>query len=645
MLGYFPSPYPDELLYSVCARLDDLLQYPSKRTLAQELFGSRSALAVIDLPSHLDALVSVLPSGCSYMADDFIDRHTLLPFYGPFLPPGRLQRVRADMRGDNGPRVHSRAGIMASKVSLPLWLRFCSACVAQDRERLGQTYWHRVHQVPGVEICSVHGVLLQSGGVRARNARIRYEFVSAEQAVQEPEPRSPEGIVSHHEALLQIAYDAAWLLDQRDLAPGINFFRQRYIARLIDQGLATHTGRVRGKHLMQAFRRYYPDDLLSLLHCELRADVSQNWLIRLLQPSASNAQHPLHHLLLIHFLGCTVEEFFALQLPTEKPFGTGPWPCLNQASEHYRQMTIDECGVRYSPYTDGRPIGTFSCDCGFVYSRTGPDSSPGDRFKVGQVLCFGPIWEARLRELWDNPGVSLRGIGYQLGVDPITAKRHADRLGLPSPRPGSGGGRQYLPPSDCLEEPSVDDALAANRETWFATIQANPGFGVKALREQVPAVYAWLYRNDREWLGEHSPHQKEPCSAPPRVNWGARDEQLAEAVKASAMRIRNAPGRPQRITVTSIGKDVSRLALLQKKLDKLPLTAESLTKVVESREVFAIRRIWWVAKCYQQEGVFPEKWQLVRRSGVGRVVDSIEVTKAIQEALGFLNSQKLTIPD
>lgn len=61
MIGCFPDPYPDELLYSVCARFHERVQYPNKKSTIRELFGSITATAVVDLPSNLGNLVAALP--------------------------------------------------------------------------------------------------------------------------------------------------------------------------------------------------------------------------------------------------------------------------------------------------------------------------------------------------------------------------------------------------------------------------------------------------------------------------------------------------------------------------------------------------------------------------------------------------------
>ena len=53
MIGHFPAPLPDELLYSVCARYSERVKYRNKEAVMAELFGRRGAAASIDLPSHL----------------------------------------------------------------------------------------------------------------------------------------------------------------------------------------------------------------------------------------------------------------------------------------------------------------------------------------------------------------------------------------------------------------------------------------------------------------------------------------------------------------------------------------------------------------------------------------------------------------
>lgn len=119
MIVFFPNPYPDELLYSLIARFSDRVQYPDKKCVVRELFGNSNALAIIDLPTHLGSLVSALPVGLGYTVNCLIDDHTLLPFYSPFHPQTRINRLRSDLQKA---RICApgRLGIMANTIPTPL---------------------------------------------------------------------------------------------------------------------------------------------------------------------------------------------------------------------------------------------------------------------------------------------------------------------------------------------------------------------------------------------------------------------------------------------------------------------------------------------------------------------------------------------
>ena len=404
---------------------------------------------------------------------------------------------------------------------------------------------------------------------------------------------------------------------------------------LVDLNLATYRGRVENNALLSRFNGTFSHELLSLLHCEIDERVQENWLLRLVRASG-HAQHTLHHLLLIHCLGHSAETFFSISSDW-RPFGVVPWPCLNPECRHYQQLHIMECQVKHSQYVKGKPIGTFSCTCGFTYTRTGPDTSTDDLFRLSKVKSFGHVWENRLRALWEDETVSLRGIAKQLGVDPLTVKRHATRIGLTFPRPVSHSlplkeGQKLRNGNTSRTE---SDKREVQREYWLITMKDNPGAGVKDLRCKIPSVYTWLYKNDLEWLKEHIPTRKKAIQRSDRVDWNVRDRQIAELVKSSAVRIKDAPGRPVRITLAAIGRETRQMALLQQHLNKLPLSTEILAEFVETREEFAVRRIEWAACQYNLEDTQPERWELIRRAGVARLQSCKVVCSAIDKAILF----------
>jgi Tn7-like transposition protein D/TniQ len=639
MLGHFPTPYPDELLYSICGRYSDRMPYHNAKSVLEDLFGTPTATAVVDLPDRLGSIAANLPEGTSLTTDHLISRRTLLPFFSAFLPPERVDRLHEDMKRPDGPAAYLRSGLVASRIPQPRFLRYCPACKRDDEKLLGETYWRRLHQLPGVEVCPTHEVFLEDGGVSRLAGRISLRFITAENSTRTVPLRRVNLTDRDHQALLKVARDSAWLLEHPRPGSDLNVLYERYLLLLVKRSLATHTGSIHVGKLLDQFRGNYSALLLNRLHCEFSGKdlIKTNWLLRLMRPPR-HAQHPLYHLLSIQFLGQTAEEFF--KLPERgSHFGEGPWPCLNPAAEHFREPVIQECSL--SPrLRDGRPVGRFNCACGFSYYRAGPDSSHEDRYRIGRVVSFGPAWEAKLKELWEDGGLSLSEVGRLLGVDPLTVRRHATRLNLsPSPcrntKPLST--RARLKNEDRAEKMRKKRDLF--RSKWLSGMKQRSKRTMKSLRKTLPKVYAWLLQHDTEWLKRNRPRPAKNKRGNPSVDWNGRDLTYTALVRQSAARIRNGPGRPVRVTRTAVARDLGVVSLFQKHLHKMPQTSRALASVVESSEEFAVRRVWRASNLYLKEGVRPRRWQVILRANVYRYREDSKVREALQDALQMLNSE------
>ena len=639
MIGHFPTPHPDELFYSICGRFSGRVDYPSAKSVLLELFGTATATAVIDLPNQLENVAGRFPDGASLTADVFIDRHTLLPFFSAFLPPARVEELRSNMRESSSSAAHMRSGIMASRIPLPSRLRYCTTCKVEDERRFRETYWHRLHQIPGVQVCPTHEVFLEDGDVSRRARRNNLKFITAEAATPKLPARHLNRLERDHHVLLRLAQDSEWLLGQSFAGFDLGELYNRYLKLLIARGLATYTGSIQIYKLLDQFSGHYSHSMLKRLNCEFTGSdqVKSNWLLRLVRPP-KHAQHPLYHLLLIQFLGCTAEEFF--HLPEKlSPFGEGPWPCLNPAGTHYRRPVILECQLgdrlRY-----GKPTAKFSCECGFAYVRTGPDSSPEDRFRLGRIISFGQAWEAKLNQLWRDSSLSISEIARRLGVDPLTVRRHAARMELSLSR--SDKRLKPLALATQLKGNAVSAAREKKRREyrskWVSAMKLGREITLKALRCKLPREYTWLRQNDSEWLEGHKPRPRRRKQPTAGVDWKRRDAEYAAAARAAASRLKETPGRLVPVTRTAIGRALGAITLLRQKLHKMPLTAQILASVVETREQYAVRRVWWAADLYQREDVLPRDWQLVLRANVYSLREVSAVKCAVEEALDMLSS-------
>lgn len=82
--------------------------------------------------------------------------------------------------------------------------------------------------------------------------------------------------------------------------------------------------------------------------------------------------------------------------------------------------------------------------------------------------------------------------------------------------------------------------------------------------------YLWLRKNDSEWLEAHLPQVLKGERKTELKDWKSVDSELAAAIEATARRIRGTPGRPARISLAAIAREVGHKSWLELRLDKLP---------------------------------------------------------------------------
>jgi hypothetical protein len=182
MLAWFPTPYPDELLYSVIARYAEVMDYPTLSALHRSLWGKLRYSSNAFFLHSVDRLVANLPRGSQHTADIFINEHSLIPYFQPFITKDLFTSLR---------------NVMHDAYKLPKWvpsfgndmtprLRYCPICAKLDRTKFGETYWHRVHQLPYVEVCPFHNVWLISDKAKAYFVdNLLLQFITADPLIHD----------------------------------------------------------------------------------------------------------------------------------------------------------------------------------------------------------------------------------------------------------------------------------------------------------------------------------------------------------------------------------------------------------------------------------------------------------------------------
>ncbi|QHE59786.1 hypothetical protein FHE72_01080 [Rossellomorea vietnamensis] len=605
MLSFFPPCYEDELLYSVLARFHQRSGNSSFKSTLIDLFDTDTILAVTDFTSGLDTLCR--KTNMLYNAKELIENHSLLPYYRPFLTKEINEKVSNLLCTYNSTGVHISMGIIQTNVSLPQYLKFCVSCYEEDETTFGEAYWHRSHQLPGVYLCPFHCEILNNSYIPFKKQEHNQHYYALSNIdLKSCEPCGPVDYIEKQRGIFKKISEYSLNLLESKVAPlGLRRLREVYVSYLAERGFITSSGRVRFKKFSASFKGFYGEEILGFLQCNFTEYQEDTWLHKVLRKPRISC-NPLRHLLLLLYFNQDTKVYtnFGCEKNKYKPFQSVTYPCLNKAADHYMERVVKELKISRDSET-GKPVGTFICNCGFIYSRKGPDNSLEDEFRIGRIKNFGHIWERKLLEL-SNKGLSRREISAELGVDYNTVKK-------------------YLHILENIEQEKLDDSAIKEfnsssiqekyRTEWLNHMKLNLNQTRTEIRKRKPSVYMWLYRHDKDWLYKNLPPAINKVGPNNRVNWQRRDLEIVKLIEREVDNIL-AIDPPERVTISKIGQRTQKSALLEKKMERLPKTKKVLEEVVESIEEFQIRRIRNIASKKREAREEVKEWEIIREAGL-----------------------------
>jgi hypothetical protein len=598
-LFHFPTPYKDECLTGILGRLAKRTLCNSPKRLSDDLFGDSNVTATIDLPSHLIALQQNVSHIFPYSVDQIIEHFTLYNFYSPFLQDWKRIKILESMKGTNGSTIHTRAGINASNISKNRFPKFCPICFMEDVQEYGEGYFHLAHQIPDI-ICVRHNCLLLEYMPEIREIHGRQFLFLPE------EPRSHWTHKSNkYPRLLDISTTLSMIL-HRQMDFDINNID--YEEKIFN------TSYVRGRKIDQMkfsedFMAYYGSDLLRLLLPKQRASDHGRWIAEILRRPL-HIFHPIRHIMINEFIK-TLSSSCAESKP---PFGNGPWKCFNKASDHFGLAVI----TRMTTHVDsksGHQIGIFECECGMIYSMSFTSSMANSIEETIRIKVWGDRWMQRLRQEIKS-GKSFRKIAFLLGT---TASTVSD----------------YSKPSSPLLDNTmeIETLRKTKRKEWDKLLNKFKNQRVKKARESSPKTYAWLYRNDSEWLVIiNKLNSFKNTDVELRLDWGKLDEKIISLLTQCLTKLKKENFRG-RITKTLLSTMINHQHyIIGKNIRHLPKSEKFLTENIESVESAQIRRIHVAAKHLKNVYKVVPRWKLMRKAGLKENLKQ-KITSEIERVL------------
>lgn len=620
MFDFFTDPYPDETMYSVFSRYHKMSGNTNFKCTIKELFGINSVIPDVYFPINLDFFCSQFSNKTIYTPESIINNHTILSIFKLHLPKSKICEIINELRKDKGKgkNIYMKIGLSPStEVYKSKILRFCKACINDDIKVFGEPYIHKIHQLPGIFICPIHSEVLYKYCI-PENISVR-GFVDIFECMERLEEENVDNDI--FQELLSIAKDIEFVLqyDFSNYEPE-NIYR-KYYASLSKRGLLTLGGKINQKVFTHEFINFYSEKLLNKLGCYFDAEKDSNWL-RFTVISQKKYTQPIRHILLIRFLFGDIKNFLNSEILDFYPFGSGPWPCLNPAAGHYMKDVITECYIKKSNDTK-KLFGTFTCSCGYIYCRSGPDKSEDDKYKKSRVKEYGHIWKQSLINIIiSKKYANISKIAKVLRCSQSTITSYAYDLGV----------LNYLNSNVNINSLKKNIGIEKNKEELEEAYKKNlldlrkdePNLTRTQIRRHLPREYSWLRVNTREWFESVLPNtvkiEKTGTNNISTVNWKQRDEEITRKV-INAINEIFAEEKPRRVSMDYISKKINYD--FQSSLDKLPLTRDTLQKNIESSQEFQIRKINLVFNKMRNDGRKITFSKIKESAALGHISDNV----------------------
>ena len=533
-----PKPYDDELLYSVFARAIAYLAPTADFTVRKLLFGRGPCSALFG--ARLDELAKFTKPVWGLSWQEILERHTLVSFYGRFLPCDQLSRCLEIARFGGG-TISAMLGLQnQNNVISPVYLRFCRSCALDDVAAYGETFWRRSHQLSGAIVCTTHAEVLslsRAAIVSKRNTtQDATNFIDFDSGHHCAALNSQERSLAERVSVRCIAFLHGTPTDWKGVDLPSQYNRSARVLGYLEG--TRNSKRLSQQELKHKFSEFYGGELLNKIGCNCNFEPYSTWITEIFRQSSKSPFHPLFHALVQVFL----EAKCASQGPSVDKIGYEPceWKCPNRYALHDALFRIPAVGRRRSK---GRLYFSARCSCGYGFTfRHGSTTDPLLP-EITRVFAWGPYFEREAKRFKDE-GLSTRAIASRMNVCYDVAAR----------------------------------LLQRKKNSFEYTEKEVHSWRNKWLKSRSNILYLRLSRNDRDWLSAQE-KKINRCGKGRPKNWSVLDKTygplLLSAVESLKTRFPN-----RRISYLALEEE-SGIKSLKVKARRLPICSAILSKAVE----------------------------------------------------------------
>lgn len=542
---------PDEPTFSLVSRYHVCTVHRLARDSSLDLFGHPTAGTRHDFTGQL-AVLSERTGGELGDGRTIALERTLLRFYLPFRTAVFADSAVNALQGPDLSKLKAQLGLLSSRLRANHPLKACFACMVQDRREKGVAYWHLSHQCPGVWYCVRHcqplaQFRLKTNGVERfllhlpdRNALTVWPVLTAK-------PTAEVGL-----PLARIAF--AVLGEKPPLRVSRDQFATAY-AHALEVKYGVGAVRAPTCRACIADLRRPLESLMGIPEFQAvpSSDAGITALLRRLLRPRSNI-HPTWHLLMTHWLfgdwDGLKRAIASSSTPMPKRPDAHPVEIDQRGSSSERALALHDSGksvraIALALGVDHKTASVWLAEAGVSTMRRPKVLKTERRLCAIAALQNG----AEKRKVAAEAHVSIESITQLLRSEP-------------------GLHAQW-----CAATHRARQSRA--RAAWTAALTRVADGTVTAARSLAAADYAWLYRNDRDWLAER-------CVAAPRVprsryvaQWAQRDEEVCFEVLLAIHQIQGQKGA--RARAAALLQMSPQLERFKGRLNRMPLTRDIVT--------------------------------------------------------------------
>lgn len=577
MINYLPPLYENEIIYSWMSRIASVDAYKSSPDINYLIFNKAIVMQNIYFPVYLSNFVNSIPNYIEVDEIYLIENHTLIPLLKPFIVNIEYEKIIKDVKRGVPFLLAYKLGANKVLSHNSQLIKLCERCLLDDSIEGIDLHIKRYHLSPGVYVCPIHHTFLKIYEIPASHQR--YQFFELSE-INKMIPIYNDDI--NIDKYTRLSIDINSIL--KGALEGVDIYtvRNKYRSKMMEKGYYKSTIVDREK-LLNDFINFHSEEWLININLLPSISEKRSWFFEIFSDNMGSIfSNHVHHILFIQFLFGNLEEFNNYEYKLEfKPFGNGPWPCLNKASDHYGERLIKEITFTKNHEYKKEKSAKFRCECGFVYKRNTINGVSEDEFKYSAIIEFGHLWY-KILEKKINEGKSINVIRKEMRTSHSSVVKYAGMLGLLDKLNTS---KEYP-----IKRKSVRNhsELLNMRKTMLSNyISKNPEITRSKLKRIFPTEVKYIDGKESGWLTEQIKCNERKIKS--LLYWERVDNELHKKIEKAAKKILEYQ-KPIRITKNSISRELNDIRIRQNKsLRHLPKTVEALSKVTEDFKDFKNR--------------------------------------------------------